>query len=104
MRYRPEGDLRAILALCAVSLVVHPAITWADTRAGVVAASLDAGITEAERKAWWGAPMGVAAARISVAGAFVRQSARRGHPVAQHAWRAAVRPCWLTFLLPAQML
>ena len=28
---------------------VHPAITWADTRARVVAASLDSSITEAER-------------------------------------------------------
>lgn len=27
-RYRPEGDLRAIAALSAVSLVLHPGITW----------------------------------------------------------------------------
>jgi predicted permease len=27
-RYRPEGDLRAIAVLSAVSLVLHPAITW----------------------------------------------------------------------------
>ena len=28
VRYRPEGDLRLILFVCAVSLVVHPAITY----------------------------------------------------------------------------
>jgi hypothetical protein len=27
-RYRPEGDLRAIALVCALSLVVHPGITW----------------------------------------------------------------------------
>jgi xylulokinase len=56
--------------------VLHPAITWADTRAGVVAASLDAGITEAERKAWWGAPMGVDAS----------------HMAARMAWMAEAKP------------
>ena len=28
VRYRPEGDLRTILFVCAVSLLLHPAITW----------------------------------------------------------------------------
>ncbi|MEO1238759.1 MAG: AEC family transporter [Pseudomonadota bacterium] len=28
VRYRPEGDLRAIFYVCAVSLLVHPAIVW----------------------------------------------------------------------------
>ncbi|WP_299784952.1 AEC family transporter [uncultured Marivita sp.] len=27
-RYRPEGDMRIILFVCAVSLLLHPAITW----------------------------------------------------------------------------
>ncbi|RYH02415.1 AEC family transporter [Salipiger sp. IMCC34102] len=27
-RYRPEGDMRAILFVCALSLVVHPLIAW----------------------------------------------------------------------------
>lgn len=27
-RYRPEGDMRVILFICAVSLILHPAITW----------------------------------------------------------------------------
>ena len=33
VRYRPEGDLRAILYVCAVSLLVHPAIVWGMGRA-----------------------------------------------------------------------
>ncbi|MEL7026749.1 MAG: AEC family transporter [Pseudomonadota bacterium] len=28
VRYRPEGDLRAILYVCVVSLIIHPAIVW----------------------------------------------------------------------------
>ncbi|MEZ5913000.1 MAG: AEC family transporter [Paracoccaceae bacterium] len=28
IRYRPEGDARVIAWICAVSLVLHPAITW----------------------------------------------------------------------------
>lgn len=27
-RYRPEGDMRIILFVCAVSLILHPVITW----------------------------------------------------------------------------
>ncbi|MFQ6554295.1 AEC family transporter [Aestuariibius insulae] len=27
-RYKPEGDLRLILAVCAIGLILHPAITW----------------------------------------------------------------------------
>ncbi len=34
-----------------------PAITWADTRAAVEAAELDAKVTHAQKIAWWGAPM-----------------------------------------------
>ena len=28
VRYRPEGDLRIVAYMCAISLVLHPAITW----------------------------------------------------------------------------
>lgn len=28
VRYRPEGDLKAIAMVCVISLVVHPAISW----------------------------------------------------------------------------
>ncbi|MFP7672693.1 AEC family transporter [Marivita sp. S0852] len=27
-RYRPEGDMRVILYVCAISLILHPGITW----------------------------------------------------------------------------
>ena len=27
-RYRPEGDIRVILFVCAISLILHPSITW----------------------------------------------------------------------------
>ena len=33
VRYRPEGDMRAILYVCAVSLLAHPAITYGLGRA-----------------------------------------------------------------------
>jgi len=32
-RYRPEGDMRTILFIVAVSLILHPALTWAAGRA-----------------------------------------------------------------------
>ena len=32
-RYRPEGDLRLVAFVCAVSLVLHPAVTWGLGRA-----------------------------------------------------------------------
>jgi predicted permease len=28
VQYRPEGDLRAIGFVCAISLMVHPALVW----------------------------------------------------------------------------
>jgi predicted permease len=28
VRYRPEGDMRTILYVCAVSLLLHPAVVW----------------------------------------------------------------------------
>ena len=28
IQYRPEGDMKAIAMVCAISLLVHPAITW----------------------------------------------------------------------------
>ena len=33
VRYRPEGDVRTIAFVCALSLVLHPAITWGLGRA-----------------------------------------------------------------------
>ncbi|MBL4917617.1 AEC family transporter [Szabonella alba] len=34
LRYRPEGDMRMIAVVCALSLIVHPAITWGLGRFG----------------------------------------------------------------------
>jgi len=33
VRYRPEGDLRLVAMICAISLVLHPAIVWGMGRA-----------------------------------------------------------------------
>ncbi|MBD3679982.1 MAG: AEC family transporter [Rhodobacteraceae bacterium] len=54
VRYRPEGDLRTIAFVCAVSLVLHPAVTWGlaqafdlsrdQMRSAVVTASMAPGI------------------------------------------------------------
>ncbi|MFV2034136.1 MAG: AEC family transporter [Halocynthiibacter sp.] len=33
VQYRPEGDLRTILFVCAVSLIIHPAVVWVTGRA-----------------------------------------------------------------------
>ena len=55
LRYRPEGDLRAIAMVCAVSLVLHPAITWglgrlvlglgtAQLRSAVITAAMAPGV------------------------------------------------------------
>ena len=29
VRYKPEGDARVIVMICAISLLIHPAVTWA---------------------------------------------------------------------------
>lgn len=45
-RYRPEGDLRLIAFVCAVSLLVHPATVWfAGKAAGLGEASFRAALT-----------------------------------------------------------
>lgn len=53
-RYRPEGDLRTIAMVCAISLLAHPSITWllgqatglqtASLRSAVVTAAMAPGI------------------------------------------------------------
>ena len=53
-QYRPEGDLRLIAYVCAVSLVLHPAITWslgsslqltdAQMRGAVITAAMAPGV------------------------------------------------------------
>lgn len=50
-----------------------PAITWADTRCADVAARLDGTITDADRMAWWGAPMGVDASHMAARMAWMAE-------------------------------
>ncbi|MCU4654683.1 FGGY-family carbohydrate kinase [Roseibacterium sp. SDUM158016] len=53
---------------------MHPAITWADTRARAAAAALDATITQQERLAWFGAPMGVDASHMAARMAWMEEA------------------------------
>ena len=53
-----------------------PAIAWADNRAAPEAAALDAGVTEEDKIAWWGAPLPIGAS----------------HVLARMAWMARARP------------
>lgn len=53
-----------------------PAIAWADNRAAPEAADLEAGVTEADKLAWWGAPLPIGAS----------------HVLARMAWMARARP------------
>lgn len=53
-----------------------PAITWQDTRASAEAAELNARVTDAQRLAWWGAPMPIDAS----------------HPLSRMLWMARHRP------------
>jgi malonate transporter and related proteins len=76
-RYRPAGDARAILYLAALSLVLHPAVTWAVGRAlalepgafasAVVTASMPPGINAYLFAALYGRAMRVAASTVLVA-------------------------------------
>ncbi|MGL4322000.1 MAG: xylulokinase, partial [Paracoccaceae bacterium] len=62
--------------LDAAARPLMPAITWADTRAAVEAAELDARVTSAQKIAWWGAPMPIDAS----------------HALARMLWVARHRP------------
>jgi xylulokinase len=53
-----------------------PAIAWADNRAAPEAAALDAGVTQDDRIAWWGAPLPIGAS----------------HVLARMAWMARAKP------------
>lgn len=55
---------------------LHPAIQWQDGRAAPEAAALDARVTPAQKRAWWGAPMPIDAS----------------HAIARMAWMARHRP------------
>jgi predicted permease len=79
-RYRPEGDMRTILFICAVSLVVHPAITLglaraldvsqAGMRSAVLTAAMAPGINAYIFASLYGVAMRVAASSVLIATAL----------------------------------
>jgi len=76
-RYRPEGDLRTIAWVCAVSLLLHPALAWgfgralglseASFRSAVVTAAMAPGINGYVFASLYGVAKRVAAASVLVA-------------------------------------
>ncbi|TDK49680.1 AEC family transporter [Antarcticimicrobium luteum] len=77
VQYRPEGDLRAILMVCALALLVHPAITWTLGRAlavpqdlfrsGVLTASMAPGVNAYIFANMYGRAKRVAASSVLIA-------------------------------------
>lgn len=75
-RYRPEGDMRTILFCCAVSLGLHPALTflfgtWSDVsvdnmRSAIVTASMAPGINAYLFANMYGRAMRVAASTVLI--------------------------------------
>ncbi len=77
VRYRPEGDMRVVLWICAVSLVLHPAIVWTmgrllalepePFRAAVLTAAMAPGINAYIFANLYGVAKRVAASAVLVA-------------------------------------
>ncbi len=78
LRYRPEGDLRAIAMVCALSLLVHPALAYASGRWGlgldtaglrssVVTGSMPPGVNAYLFANMYGAARRVAASSVLIA-------------------------------------
>jgi len=77
VQYRPEGDMRAILYVCAVSLLAHPAITYClglalalpvdGLRAAVVTAAMAPGVNAYIFASIYGRAMRVAASSVLIA-------------------------------------
>lgn len=75
-RYRPDGDMRTILFVCAVSLIAHPAITWtlgsaqslsdAALRSAVLTAAAAPGINAYVFANMYGAAKRVAASSVLI--------------------------------------
>ncbi|SIT03632.1 hypothetical protein SAMN05421759_11158 [Roseivivax lentus] len=76
-RYRPEGDFRIIAFVCAVSLVLHPSITWtlgkafaldvAEFRSAVITAAMAPGINAYVFANMYGRAKRVAASSVLLA-------------------------------------
>jgi len=78
VRYRPEGDFRAIAMVCAISLLLHPAITWAlgryplglstdQLRSAVMTAAMAPGVNAYLFADLYGAARRVAASSVLIA-------------------------------------
>ncbi len=77
MRYRPEGDMKAITMVCVVTLILHPAITYglgrafgldtAQMRSAVVTASMAPGVNAYLFANMYGAARRVAASSVLLA-------------------------------------
>jgi malonate transporter len=76
-RYKPEGDLRIILWVCAASLVLHPAVTWTlghlfglgmgQMRSAVLTASMAPGVNAYVFANMYGRARRVAASSVLIA-------------------------------------
>lgn len=79
-RYRPEGDFRLIAYVCAVSLVLHPAVVWslgtllglteAQMRSAVLTAAMAPGVNSYIFASLYGRAMRVAASSVLLATAL----------------------------------
>jgi predicted permease len=80
-RYRPEGDMRTILWVCTISLVLHPAVTWAlgrfvfdlpqaGLRSAVVTAAMAPGVNTYLFANMYGVARRVAASAVLIATAL----------------------------------
>jgi hypothetical protein len=78
VRYRPEGDMKTIAMVCAISLIVHPAVTWGlgrfvlrlDTdqlRSAVMTAAMAPGVNAYLFASLYGVATRVAAAAVLLA-------------------------------------
>lgn len=80
VRYRPEGDLMTVFYVCAVALILHPAITWtlgqtldldqAPFRSAVLTASMAPGINSYIFANMYGVARRVAASAVLIATAL----------------------------------
>ena len=79
-RYRPEGDMRVILYVCAVSLLLHPAVTWTlgthfaleddAFRSAVITAAMAPGVNGYVFASMYGRAKRVAASSVLLASAL----------------------------------
>ncbi|MHA7874278.1 AEC family transporter [Roseivivax sp.] len=80
MRYKPEGDLRIIAFVCAVTLVLHPTITWTlgtsfglsvdEFRSAVITAAMAPGVNAYVFANMYGRAKRVAASSVLIATAL----------------------------------